>query len=435
VTRRTSWALAALVLAGCVIVSTETITPPARDAGTDRGPSEPDARGIDAPGIDAPRMDVPAPPVLTREEATRGVLESTAGIALATYRALAMEAAALEAAAQAHATARSDGTLAAVRESWIRTMDVAQRAELLQLGPAAMATMEDDHLGARGLRDAIYVFPTNRCYTDVAVQRRTYDDLEALASQPAFARGLGAMEYQLFATGTEHGCDPGALVRVDDAEWDTLGPEGIRQRRAEASYADAQLVRRAADALLAAWAPEGEDFAGQLARAGAGPSLYPTSQTALNYIYRAMYYAERWVKDEKLGLPLGINERCTEPSCPDLLESRWAGRSAEHLAANLAAAEQLFLGGPAGTEAIGFDDLLRSIGQDAIAIDMTAAIAAARAQAEALPPIDATTFAANEAALRALRDAVAAFTNQLKNDLPGVLGFSPPPGAGEDDDS
>lgn len=409
---------------GCVLVSSTSRVPPSTDAGIDAPPRPP---------RDAQPIDAPEQPVLTREEATRRLLEDLGtNVILPTYRELATRAAALERATDAYASSLSDADRDAARSAWIAAMDSVERAELLQIGPAAMAVPEIP--GGRGLRDAIYTFPTNRCLASIVVEQRTYDDLATLATQPAFARGMGAVEYYLFYEGGDHGCDPAASPRVDDAVWDALGAEGVRQRRAEAAHASAQIVRDSADALVSAWASGKGDFAGQLARAGEGGSVYPTSQAALNAIYWALYYVDRAIKDMKLGLPTGLSELCGVESCPGLVESRYAHRSTEHLAANLVAVQEIYLGGPAGTEAIGFDDLLRAVGQDDLATDMALAISDGVAAAQALPSVDPTTFDEHEPALEAMHASVQAITSLLKNELAAVLGLTPPPGAGEDND-
>ncbi len=419
--RLLSITLAAVLGPGCVIVSSSSNTPP-RDSGHDAFVVPP----RDGAGVDASEL-----PVLTREEATRGLLASIGtNVVLPTYREIARGAATLESATAAYAASGSVDDRDAARAAWTSLMGAVERAELLQFGPAGMAIPEV--LGGRGLRDEVYVFPINRCFVDVAAQQRTFDDLEALSAQPTFARGLGAVEYQLFAADTAHGCDPGAATRVDDVAWDDLGEDGVRRLRAEAAHGDAQLVRRAADTLVAAW--DGGGFTAQLASAGESGSVYPTTQAAMNAIYWAMVYSDRAVKDMKLGVPTGLSDLCGAPSCPHLLESPWAGRSVEHVAANLVGLQQVFLGGPVGTPAIGFDDLLRAIDQAALAAEMDAAIAAAIETASAIPSVDAASFATHEAALEALYAAVRTVTTLLKVDLAGILAFTPPPGAGEDND-
>lgn len=422
-------ALCLVVLAlgapSCVLVSSRNETPPARDAGVD-------AR-VTPPPRDA-QVDAGDRPTLSREEATRRLLESVAtNVVLPTYQALATDAAALEAATAAYATSRSTADREAAQEAWRRVMPHAQRAELLQFGPAGMALPEIQ--GSQGLRDRIYFYPQNRCLMNVVVERQTYQDLSALAAQPSFVRGLGAVEYRLFEDERATGCDPGASTRVDEAVWSALDDEELLARRAAAAHADARLVRQAADALLAAWSPSGGDFARSFAQAGQSGSAYPSTQAALNAVFWAMYYADRGIKDMKLGTPAGINELCSRDACPELLESRWGGQSSAHLAENLRVLRDLYLGGPPERERrAGFDDLLRAVDQASVAADLAAAIDDALEAAEALPPVDVATFPTHLATYRALHARVQLLTTLLKVDFAGVLGFTPPPGAGEDND-
>ncbi|AKF09089.1 imelysin family protein [Sandaracinus amylolyticus] len=416
-------ATAALAI-GCVIVSSSTQEPPREDASTepvDSGPRPDVSDTRDAGG-------------LTRAEATRALLVSIGErVVLPTYRELATETEALVAATQAHASAPSDDTRAAAQDAWRSTMVVVERAELLQLGPGGMAGGEVT--GGRGLREAMYAWPSfNRCRIDVATQSGVYEDLETLRRQGPYMLGLGAIEYLLFEPSADHDCDPGAAVTVDPEAWAALGESGVRARRAAHAHALAQLVDRAADALLAAWAPEGGAFVTQLATAGEGSTVYPMSQDGLNAIFHAMFYLDRQIKDSKLGAPASINDRCESESCPELLESRYAHRSSEHILPNLQAFQALFLGAPEGTDAIGFDDLLLTVGATELEADMRTKIAAAVALAAALPPVDATTFAAHVDEYAAMYAAVKAITDLFKAEFRTVLALELPMGAAEDND-
>ena len=291
--------------------------------------------------------------------------------------------------------------------------------------------------GGQGLRLRIYAWPdlvANRCSIDITTQRGTYADLDALAGDFAYARTLAAVEYLLFYEGTEHGCAVGTTPRVDDAVWDGFGADGVRERRADHAHALVQLARRAGDELVAAWEPGGGDFSGQLARAGEGGSPYPTTQEALNAVFAALFYADTSLKDDKVGIPSGNNDLCTEDLCASALESPWALRAREHVIANLVAARDVLLGGPAGTDAIGFDDLLRSVGAGALAAEMESAIAAAITAFETLPALTPATLETHRAAVDAAYVAIQAFTTPLKTDMRDVLGLELPMGADGDND-
>lgn len=411
-----------VVAAGCVIVSSSTNVPPPGDSGppTDSGP-RPDAPGSDGGG--RPRAEV-----------TRELLASLAErVILPTYRELATATEALASATAAYAESGSSEDRAAAQEAWRTAMEVVQRAELMQVGPAGMQTSEV--LGGMGYRDAIYAWPAvNRCRIDVITQQGQYGELTALAAQPLFVRSLAALDYLLFFEPPQHACSPGASVTVDDAAWNALGADAIRQRRADYAHAVAQLVDQSADALLAAWEPAQGNFAGQLAGAGESGSIYPTTQAALNAVFVAMFYLDKVTKDLKLGAPAARNDRCMASSCPEQLESQWAGRSIEHVLPNLVAFQQLYLGGPAGSEATGFDDLLRAVNAADLAADLETAVADAIRVAEATPSVDRANLADQLAAVRALYDAVKAITDLLKADFRTTLDLELPMGAGEDND-
>ncbi|MDQ3034887.1 MAG: imelysin family protein [Myxococcota bacterium] len=416
--------LAVLVTAGCVIVSSTSHTPPVaeEDASTtprDAGP-RPDGSSLrDAGG-------------LTRAEATSGMLASIgARVVLPTYRTLATEAAALEDATRAYGESGSADDLAAAREAWRRTIAVAQRAELMQFGPAGMQT--SDVLGGLGLRDAIYSWPAfNRCRIDVVTQTGGYEDLDAPATQGLFMRGLGAIEYLLFHAGADHGCLPGASITVDDAAWSALGETAIRERRADHAHALAQRVSSAAGELLTAWDPSGGDFAGQLARAGQSGSVYASTQSALNAIFSAMYYLDRQIKDDKLEALTGA---CATAGCPELLESRFAHRSSEHFLENLRGFQMLYLGGvPSELDAMGFDDLLLTVGAAELEADLRVAIEAAIAVAEALPSVDPTNLAEHVDAYASMHAAVERIDDLFKVELKTALALELPMGAPEDND-
>jgi predicted lipoprotein len=415
--------LAAFFVPACVIVSS-----------TSRPGPRPDA-AMDAP----PQMDAPIDP-LARAEATRMLLANVPALVLPTYRELAMRLDALETATAAYATSGTDADRDAARAVWRSAMETVERAELFQFGPAGMPPTDEMEgaLGGLGLRTDIYswapAFP-NRCRIDVNTARAAYADEAALAAQPPFVRTLSAMEYLLFEPTTAHHCLPGAAITVDDATWNALGEAEIRTRRAAYARALAVLASQAADALVAAWEPTGGDFAGQIALAGQGSTVYPTTQEALNAVFDGLFFLDVVLKDRKLGGPSGRADLCSATSgCPELLESQWAGVSVEHLRVNLIAFRDLFTGASAGLEGPGFDDLLRAVGRADLAASMIAAIDEAIRVVDGLPPIDATSFDANRDALAAAYDAVRGVTTPLKTELITILDLELPMGADGDND-
>lgn len=410
--------------------------------------ARPDAVAVDAP-VDAAHVDIgtdfDAPPgddggsggadaaVLDRLEATRGLLASIADeVVLPTYRDLVTRAMELESATAAYAADRSDANRTRARAAWVSIMETTEMAELLQFGPGGMAVPEI--LGSRGLRDNIYFWPVNRCSIDTVAQRGTYSDAASVDSQPTYSRGLGAIEYLFYFNSPTHDCDPAAVVRVDDAAWAALGPDGVAQRRAETAHAYAASVLRQAQALRDAWEPSSGNFRGQFVNAGESGSIYPTAQSALNAVFWGLFYLDKSTKDMKLAVPAAISDLCPDTSCPNNLESRWGGRSGAHIAANLDAFEALFRGARNGVDGIGFDDLLRSAGAATLANDLQSAIDAAQATAASLPPVTPGNLDSELGSWIAMHRDVKAITDLLKVDFASTLTLTPPPGAGEDND-
>jgi uncharacterized protein len=353
----------------------------------------------------------------SRNEVTRQLLRDTAERAIEpTYAELDTAAEALRAALVEYALdSSSPGSRSAAQDAWAVAMDAAQRAELLQIGPAAME--REDVIGGRGLREAVYSWPSfNRCRIDVVTSLESYADRATLRALPNFTRGLGAIEYLLFYQGTDHGCPAGAVVTVDDGVWSSLAPDVLRARKAAHALALAELVAEGARELLSAWRTEHREA---LANAGMAGSPYPTTQEALNSIYAALFFADRQLKDDKLNAPVAVPD-CAN-GCAELLESRYAGRSLENVRANLEAIERLLL---AGDETrTGWDDLLRAAGRGE-----------AREQTWETEPYDASTLASRVDGVVELHAAVKRFTDVLKVELKTALDLELPMGAEGDND-
>ena len=64
------------------------------------------------------------------------------------------------------------------------------------------------------------------------------------------------------------------------------------------------------------------------------------------------------MKDQKLGLPLGINPTCRLTTCPDSIESEYSLNSLVNVRDNLVSFRNLF----SGADGQGFDDFIRAEG-------------------------------------------------------------------------
>lgn len=356
------------------------------------------------------------------------MLEGLPAVILPLLDAAAEEAASLEDAVEAWASVPG-GTdeLGEAQAAWRAAADAWQVAEVLQIGPAAPSTSSR---GGEDGRDEIYSWPTsNPCRVDQEIVEEGYLTDSYFDDNLVNVYGLDALEYLLFHPGL-NAC-AGQHPINEDGTWDALSPSELLSRRATFARRLAVRVRGDMDVLVTAWEPSGGDFAGELASAGTGSTVYTTELQGVNAVFDALFYIELETKDAKLGVPLGRVEGCGAPPCADLVESRWALESTAHLAANLRGFRALYFGG----EGLGFDDLLIGLGEDELHGRVDSALNAAEASIIALGDADVGSLLTDAPAdVDAAYDAVKALADLLKNELPLVLILQVPNEAGGDND-
>lgn len=352
----------------------------------------------------------------------REVLGSLAdGVFLPVYRAFAQAAAELEAATAAYAEGGTDAERDAARAAWVTTMDRWQEAEVFVFGPAGPPPgVTADFVGEMMLRDEIYAFPfTSTCRIDQETLEESYADVDAFAAENVNVRGLGALEYVLYAQSTDNTCSALSPINADGT-WAALGADEVVRRRARYAHAAAVLVSRAAVRLRDAWEPSGGDFAGALRRAGLSGSPFSTAHAALTQLAGSMLYLDTFTKDMKIAEPAGILV-CTTGSCLDQLESRLSARSKEHVLTNLRAFRRVFLGAEPGEDGLGFDDLLIEVGAGELSGRLEGALGDAIAAVEALDGTLEEAIAADPEGVRAAFDALTIAARLFKIDLFSAL--------------
>ncbi len=348
------------------------------------------------------------------------VLAAVATCSASLYAEFDAAAADLDQASAALASAPSAETQAAAREAWARAIAVWQQAELIQVGPAGSATLP----GGEGLRDYVYSWPlVSRCLVEQTLVSEAYDAPTFPQTALLNMRGLAATEYLLFFEGAGNSCPASSNINAQGT-WAALGSVELAERKRRYAAVLAADVASVGSALHAGWqGPTG--FAAGLAASGSKGSPFESDQAALNAVSDGLFYLELEVKDLKLGRPLGKVE-CTSATCPEAVESLYAGVSRDHVRNNLLGFRRLFDGcDEAG--AIGFDDLLRSVGAAPLADQMSADITSAITAAEALPSADFVALLQSDAAaLEALHAAIKRITDALKTQFVTVLDVEPP---------
>lgn len=357
------------------------------------------------------------------------VLRSLAeGVFLNTYEELVVAAEQLASTTTAYASSLDPTERAAAQAAWRATIAVWQRAELMQVGPAGVSGAV---AGGEDLRDAIYSWPlVNRCRVDQETVEQSYTQGSALAAEPVNVRGLDALEYLLFHDDAGNACSSQNQIN-SSGSWTAIGEQGVAQRRADYAATAAALVAGHARDLRDRWA---DGFVTELAEAGRGSTTYETTQAAFNAVSDALFYLDKKTKDAKLAVPAGIMG-CLEQTCPGDLESLHARASLEHVVENVRGFSLVFHGGEPGSDGLGFDDLLVSVGASDLAERMSESIAAALVAAAAIEEPSLTeALEADLASVQALHAAVREITTDAKTQLVGVLDLELPKAVEGDND-
>ena len=352
----------------------------------------------------------------------RRLREALADCALSSYREFGDAALALVNTTEALA-ADPGASPDAAQVAWLNAAASWQRAEPLRFGPAARS----GEPGGQNVRDEIYSFPlANYCRVDQQIVDRSYAN-ESFPTSLSSARGLAAIEYLLFHTGSTNACSSAIALNVN-GDWAALSNAELAQRRFDYAARAGRDVLDRANALIVAWEPDAGNFYTQFVDAGRSGGPFDNEQRAFNAVSDALLYVEKEVKDWKLGWPLGLVPEClnTPSPCPTEVESRYARVSTDHVRQNLLGFQRAFEGCGSGGSGLGFDDWLNAVGAEDLANRMLAALDAAQISAETLnPPLESALYQ-NPEPVRALHQAVKGLTDLLKTEFITVLDFELP---------
>jgi predicted lipoprotein len=378
----------------------------APDAAADAG--SPDAGSGDAGATDSVEAEVLAacgePPISTDSFSREKLREAGGRCAVYHYCAFKTTSEALVRATDAYANERAEPQLKAAQAAYRTALLRWSRAELFQFGPAASASMSAgrDTYQGKGLRDRIYAWPTtSRCRVEEQLAEESPDPGTALIS----ARGLFALDYTLFFSGSGSECAAGSRAAMVFGQ---LPSDQLRERKARYAAAVASDLRTQSQALIDAWSPSGGNFLQSFTRAEG----YPSEQEALNVLGWALIYVEREMKDWKLGIPAGY----TMTAPVSLPESPYAQLGSEALRENLLGFRALFQGCGAQGEGLGFDDWLNDAGHAELAADIVAAYERSQRALDMLAPLQAASKEQLDSTYQTLRE----LTSLLKGDLFGA---------------
>ncbi len=302
------------------------------------------------------------------------------------------------------ADALTTETLGDARQAWLDTMSRWQVIEVVQMGPAAPPGA--DPAGAGG-RDEIYSWPTvNPCRVDQEVAANEFESTDFIEQSLVNVYGLDALEYLLFNDSMANTCPESANLNVT-GEWDALGQATIANRRAGYAVVVAEDIESRARELNAFWA----DNAGNLTGNGS-TSVYGDVDAAVNALFRALFYVESVVQDEKLAIPAGIVATCPQETCPELVESPWSGVPGAHVRTNLETVFEVMFGG--GHD---FEAALKELDAAELAGQLRESLAMAVSAASETPVDYSAALRDDPDALDSLHASVKTFNDLLRGEM------------------
>lgn len=370
----------------------------------------------------------PEPPPPSEAFSKANLLRASADCALRHVKDFEAKAQALKVAARAHVADASPAQSAQTKDAWREAAASFQLLELHRLGPLARAAEP----GGKGLRDELSAWPlVNRCMVDEQLVATSYL-APTFSTSVVSARGVGVVEYLLFAAGTGNACTSVSTINASGS-WAALSPSILAGRRIAYAAASADVIAERALELLAAWDPARGNFHRELSLAGNGSAVYAREQDGLNAISNALFYLDVEVKDLKVGRPVGLVD-CFTATCPEALEAPYARASLSHLRQNLLGFRKVFQGCADDGSGFGFDDWLRAAGAGGVADRMFVALATAEATAASLEPSMEDVLGADAKRVVQLHTDIKALTDLLKTEFVTVLNLELPKSSEGDND-
>lgn len=232
----------------------------------------------------------------------------------------------LEAATRSLCAAPDAAQLTALRGQWRDTRALWKRAEAHEFGPAADLRIDT----------AVDFWPVRASSVDIELAKTDPVPEDYATTLGDTLKGLPVMEYILYdgASAADDADTESVLARLVDAE------TGEPTRTCAYLVALSVDVHAKATTLYQAWAPEGENFAAELATAGQGSTAYPDRAKAVSAVVNDFVYLIQEVESVKLAEPLG--KRAGDVPQPDAVESARSDSSRADIAANLAGVRAVY---------------------------------------------------------------------------------------------
>ncbi|RKU34089.1 peptidase M75 [Candidatus Poribacteria bacterium] len=306
-------------------------------------------------------------------DATTMLNDFANGIVLPTYTDLDNKAGELLAAVKALEADTSQGNLEKAQQAWIAARIPWEQSEAFLFGP----------VDTQGLDPALDSWPVDHVNLQSVLDSGDSLTVDFVGGLEDTQKGFHTIEFLLFREG------------------DQRQASDITSRELEYLVSTTENLKASTSQLRSAWAPDGENFASNVAQAGTGSDIYPSQSSAVQEIVNGMIVIADEVANGKISDP--FNESDTT-----LVESQFSFNSIADFQNNIRGIQNVY-----GRGVNAFVN-----GQDA-ALD-------ARFQQEVQAAIDAIgaipdpfrdSITANRGAVQAAIDAVSTVQLTLEQDI------------------
>lgn len=264
--------------------------------------------------------------------------QSTASLA----ETLSSESGSLANYCDAIGTGDETAAFAAVEGDWSALMDAVQKTEMHVLGPA----LRNDE----ALQKRIHSYSTGTlasCALDQAVIEAGNAGFQ-VANRAFNQRGMSAIEYLLFNTDLNHSCSSQVAAT---SNWNNENVNDRKIQRCELAEQLATDIADASNTIYTEWTEGDSPYRAEFL-------LEENRGDNFQLITDGMFYIETFSKSQKLMIPLGLDDKCSSSTCPDLIESPYMERSLRNIQINANEFLRIFNGG----DGVGFDDLINDEG-------------------------------------------------------------------------
>ena len=301
-------------------------------------------------------------------------------VVLATYTELDNKAGELLTAVKALADDTSQANLEKAQQAWVATRTPWEQSEAFLFGP----------VDTQGLDPALDSWPVDHVNLQSVLDSGDTLTVDFVSGLEDTQKGFHTIEFLLFREGDQR--------KASD----------ITDRELEYLVSTTENLKASTSQLRLAWAPEGENFSGTVAQAGAGSAVYPSQSAAVQEMVNGMIVIADEVANGKISDP--YNESDTT-----LVESQFSFNSISDFQDNIRGIQNVYMG-KFMTDGQGLNEFVNSHDADLDA-RFQQEVQAAIDAIGAIPDPFRDSITTNRGAVQSAIDAVSTVQQTLEQDI------------------